>query len=228
MAAALPPELLGLLNATDRVARDAAWDAFVAAHSRLLMYVARSVGREYDAAMDAYVYLLEQLRADDCRRLHAYADDGRSKFTTWLVVVARRLCLDQVRRRYGRARGEDPAEGERRAERRRLEDLLSDRLDLDSVVDVAAPEPDAELIAAEQSRALLTAVAGLEPRDRLLLKLRFEDDLSAREIAPLLAFPTPFHVYRRINAVLQSLRAALAPGRSQQSAVRPFNRTGEE
>jgi RNA polymerase sigma factor (sigma-70 family) len=228
MADALPPELLGLLNAPDPVAREAAWEAFVGVHSRLLMYVARSISPEYDAAMDAYAYLLEQLRADDYRRLHGYAADGRSKFTTWLVVVARRLCLDQLRRRYGRARGEDPAVGERRAERRRLEDLLSDRLDLDSVVDVAAPAPDTELIAAEQSRVLLTAVLGLEPRDRLLLKLRFEDDLSAREIATLLAFPTPFHVYRRINAVLELLRAALAPGRSQQPASRPFNRTGEE
>jgi RNA polymerase sigma factor (sigma-70 family) len=228
MADAHPPELVGLLNATDPAAREAAWDLFVKEYSRLLLHVARSIGRDYDAAMDGYTYLLEQLSIDDYRRLRAYAVDGRSKFTTWLVVVARRLCLDQLRRRYGRARGEDPAVGERRAERRRLEDLLSDRLDLATVVDATTPTPDLELIAAEQSRALVTAVGRLEPRDRLLLKLRFEDALSAREIAALLEFPTAFHVYRRINALLEFLRAALAPRGPQEPASRPLNRTGEQ
>jgi RNA polymerase sigma factor (sigma-70 family) len=228
MADAPPPELVGLLNATNPAAREAAWAAFVSAHSRLLLHVARSIGRDYDAAMDAYAYLLEQLRLDDCHRLRAYAADGRSKFTTWLVVVARRLCLDQLRRRYGRAR-EESAEGrERRVERRRLEDLLSERVDPDAVPDGNVEGADVRMIAAEQSRALDSAVAALEPRDRLILKLRFEDDLSAREIATLLAFPTPFHVYRRINALLECLRAALASRGPQEPASRPFNTTGEQ
>jgi DNA-directed RNA polymerase specialized sigma24 family protein len=49
--------------------------------------------------MDGYAYVLEALRSDDYRRLRAYAADGRSKFSTWLVVVARRLCLDLHLRR---------------------------------------------------------------------------------------------------------------------------------
>ena len=53
------------------------------------------------------------------------------------------------------------------------------------------------------------ATARLGATDRLLLKLRFDDDLSAREIAGLLALPTPFHVYRRLNALLQELRRVL-------------------
>lgn len=228
MADAPPPELVGLLNATTPVAREAAWAAFVGRHSRLLLHVARSIGRDYDAAMDAYAYLLEQLRFDDCHRLRAYAADGRSKFTTWLVVVARRLCLDQLRHRYGRARGDGAERRERRVERRRLVDLVTEGVDLDAVPDGKAAGADAELIAAEQSRALDNTVAGLEPRDRLMLKLRFEDDLSAREIAALLGFPTPFHVYRRINALLECLRAALAPPGRQESALRPFNTTGEQ
>jgi RNA polymerase sigma factor (sigma-70 family) len=228
MADVLPPELSDLLGASDATAREAAWAAFVKTHSRLLLHVARSIGRDYDAAMDGYTYLLEQLRADDCHRLRGYAADGRSKFTTWLVVVARRLCLDQRRRRYGRAREESAARRERRVERRRLEDLLSEHVDLDTVPDGKAAGADAEMIAAEQSQALDRAVARLEPRDRLILALRFEDDLSAREIATLLAFPTPFHVYRRINALLESLRAALPPRGPQEPASRPFNTTSEQ
>jgi RNA polymerase sigma factor (sigma-70 family) len=225
MAEEFPSELSHLIGATDAAARDAAWPTFVDTYSRLLVHVARQVGRDYDAGMDAYTYILEQLRADDCHRLRAYAADGRSKFTTWLVVVARRLCLDHLRHRYGRARVGSADTGERRAGRRRLENLLSEHVDFAGLPDSAAPGPEAELIASEQSRALATALAGLEPRDRLLLKLRFEDDLSAREIAALIRFPTPFHVYRRINALLESLRLRLAS--LQEPRSRPFNGSGE-
>ena len=206
MADAPPPELFGLLNATDPAAREAAWEAFVGVHSRLLLHVARSIGRDYDAAMDAYAYLLEQLRAGDYHRLHAYAADGRSKFTTWLVVVARRLCLDHHRHRYGRLRSEGPGEQQAHAARRRLQDLIAAELDL-------TPEPSDDAhqsLEAGERRATLEAVLNaLTPRDRLVLKLRYEDDLSAREIAGLLGLPTPFHVYRRLNALLAELRGTL-------------------
>jgi RNA polymerase sigma factor (sigma-70 family) len=206
MADAPPPELVGLLNATDPAAREAAWAVFVSAHSRLLLHVARSIGRDYDAAMDAYAYLLEQLRAGDYHRLHAYAADGRSKFTTWLVVVARRLCLDHHRHRYGRLRSDGPVEQQAHAARRRLQDLIAAELDL-------TPEPTGDAqqsLEAGERRATLEAVLNaLTPRDRLVLKLRYEDDLSAREIAGLLGLPTPFHVYRRLNALLVELRGTL-------------------
>jgi len=96
-------ELSTLLDAANPAAREAAWTRFVETHNRLLLHVARSVDRDHDAAMDAYAHVLEQFRGDDFRRLRAYASDGRSKFTTWLVVVTRRVCLDHVRQRYGRA-----------------------------------------------------------------------------------------------------------------------------
>src|SRR5258707_5460889 len=112
MADGLPQELAQLLNASDSPTRDAAWEAFLTTHSRLLLHTARSLNRDHDAAMDGYAYVLEALRESDYRRLRAYAADGRSKFSTWLVVVTRRICLDFHRRRYGRARdtGVDPRE----------------------------------------------------------------------------------------------------------------------
>jgi RNA polymerase sigma factor (sigma-70 family) len=210
MADALPNELVGLLNATDPAAREVAWASFVKSHSRLLLHVARTVNRNYDAAMDAYAYLLEQLRADDCHRLRGYAADGRSKFTTWLVVVARRLCLDHFRHQYGRPRGESGLDGEGRATRRRLVDLLAEHTDLDAIPDVTDPGPDAEVMAAERSRCLAVALGRLVLQDRVLLKFRFEDDLSAREIAALMGFATPFHVYRRLNALFEQLRVELS------------------
>lgn len=218
MAHGLTPEVSGLLRASHPAAREAAWAAFVKVHSRLLLHVARRVSRDYDAAMDAYTYLLEQLRVDDYHRLRAYAADGRSKFTTWLVVVARRLCLDHYRHRYGRPREDSGAAPEGRAGRRRLVDLLAEQVDMGTIPDLTNPTPDAVLLMAERTRSLGAALGALDPRDRLLLTLRFEDDLSAREITALMGFPTAFHVYRRLNALFVVLRAELR-GRGMEGAT---------
>ena len=212
MATTLPPELAGLLAGGDDAAGEAAWAAFLRSQSRLLLAVCRSLGRDYDATMDAYAFLLDQLRKDDYRRLRAYAADGRSKFTTWLVVVARRLCLDHHRHKYGRTRDGPPEAAEQRSARRRLIDLVAAEVDPSTVVDPGSADPESAMVDRDQADRLAAALAGLEPRDRLLLTLRFEDDLSAREIGELLGFPTPFHVYRRLTAVLGALRQRLDHG----------------
>jgi len=211
MGAAVPPELARLFEAPPGPGpeSDEVWAGFVAAHSRLIIRVARSLHVDHDAVMDAYAYVLERLRADDCRRLRDYAPDGRTKFTTWLVVVARRLCLDLLRRRYGRpppaSAGGDPAV--QRAVRRRLVDLVAGA-DPDEIAGPDA-DPTQSLNAADVSRTLTLATSRLHADDRLLLKLRFDDDLSAPEIARLLGLPTPFHVYRRLTFLFGELRGAL-------------------
>ena len=103
----LPSELDGLLSATTDAGRSRAWERFIGRHSRLLLKVAHETSRQYDGAMDHYAFVLERLRADDFHRLRHYEPDGRTKFTTWLVVVARRLCLDHHRAIYGRPRSSD-------------------------------------------------------------------------------------------------------------------------
>jgi RNA polymerase sigma factor (sigma-70 family) len=203
-----PPELARLLAARDPAAREAAWAEFARAHTPLLMHVARSVSRDYDGEMDAYAYLLERLRENDCHRLRAYEADGRSKFTTWLVVVARRLCVDHHRERYGRLRDERPERAEAHHTRRRLVDLVAVELDAAAYIPDGA-RPDAGVLARERSAALAIALDALEPDDRLLLKLRFEEELSAGEIARLVGWPTAFHVYRRLNVLRATLRRAL-------------------
>jgi RNA polymerase sigma factor (sigma-70 family) len=208
MADQHPPELARLFMASDPPTHDAAWAAFVTIHSRLLLHTARSLNHDYDAAMDGYAYVLEALRSDDYRRLRAYAADGRGKFSTWLVVVARRLCLDFHRKRYGRAREIGPDGRELRAARRRLVDLVGEEID-PADLSPAGTDPATELQARDRASALEAILGALPARDRLLLTLRFEEDLSAREIAQLMGFTTPFHVYRRLNALLAELRQAL-------------------
>ena len=206
----VPPELVALLGAVDPAARDAAWQRFVETHSRLLLYAARSVESDYDAAMDAYAFLLEQLQLDAFRRLRAYESEDRGKFTTWLVVVARRLCFDHRRKRYGRLQSDTAESREAHATRRRLLDHVAEEIELAQVSPAADEDAEARLRAAELMAALSAALATLAPSDRLLLKLRFVDDLSAREIARILHARTPFHIYHRLNALLKQLRSGLA------------------
>ncbi len=205
----LSPELRSLLDATTSPERDSAWTRFLDAYSRLILHVARSVSRDHDDVMDAYAHVLQELRADDHARLRAFSPDGRCKFSTWLVVVTRRLCLDQRRRRHGRPR-ETQSESVRleQAFRRRLSDLAGENIELITLL-TSSEDAGGRVSTAELHEALAAAVGSLAPSDRLLLALRFEDGLSAQEIARVIHVPTPFHVYRRLDAVLRALRELL-------------------
>jgi len=97
-----------------------------------------------------------------------------------------------------------------RAARRRLVDLVGADLDVQTGLPAQGMAADEAVAASELRVALSEALASLEPRQRLLLALRFEDDLSAREIAQRLHLPTPFHVYRAIEATLRILRNRLS------------------
>jgi len=204
-----PPELSRLLDAP-ATHREPAWESFLAVHHRLLLHVAHRFGKEHDAAMDAFAWMLDRLREDDFRRLRAFTADGRSEFTTWLVVVARRLCLDWYRAKYGRDRSKaSPQASDQRGTRRRLIDLMNEAVDVTEVPEAPEAGPDMDLQATELAEALSRATAELDPSDRLLIKLRFDDGLSAADIAEFMRLPSPFHVYRRLTHVLDSLRRAL-------------------
>jgi RNA polymerase sigma factor (sigma-70 family) len=210
---ALPQPLVRLLDARGHPAADAAWEAFVGAYSSLLLQVARSTTASHDAAMDAYAFVLEQLREHDCHRLRVYEAHDSARFSTWLLVVARRLCVDFYRRRYGRPQvsKDQPEHGALdRATRRRLVDLAAEEIDIDSLSDTGDDSPESRVRSAELRDALATALDALDPADRLLLVMRFDDGRSASSIAQALGFPTPFHVYRRLAHILGRLRSTLA------------------
>jgi len=101
MSPPVPPALHELLHAASPAARDEAWGTFVTEHSRLLLKVASAKRTGYDATMDRYTFILDKLREHDCRRLRGY-QPREARFSTWLVVVARRLCSDFDRERYGK------------------------------------------------------------------------------------------------------------------------------
>lgn len=208
-----PEELSNLLRASDTGGVGPAWASFLERHTALLLQVSfRFAGGSYDEAMDLYAYMLDELRRNDCARLRAYVACEQCTFANWLVVVCRRLCLDHYRRKYGRRRssGTDQTSSARRAARRRLVDLTSHEGDLTRVPDASTPDPSLALDTVLEVGALRDAVARLGPEDQLLLQLRFEQDLSAREIAAALGLPSQFHVYRRLKRVCEELRSQIA------------------
>jgi RNA polymerase sigma factor (sigma-70 family) len=192
---------------------EAAWMGFLAVYSGMLMEVAVVFAPGYDGALDRYAYILDELRRHRCRRLRHFVADGRGRFSTWLSVVAKRLCLDHYRRRYGRAGRSPSARADRVAAsqgaRRRLAELTGSARDLELLEDPAGIDPCDALVAAERKSALALALARLPAADQVLLRLRYEENLSARAIAGALGFPTQFHVYRRLTTLCDMLRSEL-------------------
>jgi RNA polymerase sigma factor (sigma-70 family) len=206
-----PAELNRLLASAAPGDREVAWASLVRTHSDLLLRTARFFGGDHDAVMDRYAFILEQLQRDDFHRLRSYQPDDRASFEIWLVAVARRLCLDHHRQKYGRVSSpdQDARAAASRSGRRRLVDLVGESLEVGAIVDQARASPDEDLAARDLAAALADTISALDHRDRLLLRLLFEQDLPAREVAGLMGFPTLFHVYRRRNQVLSQLRWAL-------------------
>jgi RNA polymerase sigma factor (sigma-70 family) len=198
-----------LLAAGDSARRDAAWDHLVGAHSGLLLKVARSFGGGHDAVMDRYAHVLDQLRRDDFHRLRAYVPRRDAQFTTWLVVVVRRLCLDHGRERFGRARTLGAEERENLRNRRLLANLAAHEIDLHRLPDPKVLDPVDRMAVRAGIERLQVVLARLGDEDRLILKWRFEDDVTLKEIARLMHLRTTFHAYRRIQAILRTLRRAL-------------------
>ena len=135
----VPPAVASLLATNTTDAKDRAWSEFLDQYSRLLLSASRRVGATHDETMDHYAFVLDRLREDDFRRLRVFTANGAGKFTTWLVVVAKRLSIDQHRQTHGRAdTSEDDVE---LIARRNLADHVVQELDWDQVAHTG-PNPD--------------------------------------------------------------------------------------
>jgi RNA polymerase sigma factor (sigma-70 family) len=203
------PDVLRELLESESGLDGAPWKRFVDEFGFLLLHVSRSLSTNRDETMDGFARILEELAKENFRRLRGYAAQPSSGFETWLVVVARRICVDVHRTRYGRIRGRDKGTEAARKARRQLEDLVAAEVNLDAIAAAPAEEPHARIAQRELHSILERALETLGPDDRLLLQLRFRDGFSAVEIARAMRIPSQFQVYRRINSVLAQLRSTL-------------------
>jgi hypothetical protein len=107
--------------------------------------------------------------------------------------------------------------------------------DSDEVLErIPGEGPDPESLAAlrEERAALLGALSRLPDRDRLVIRLRFEQELTLEEIARLLSLDNPQSADRRIREAIESLRKVMAPSsaglRKTISPVRVTQAAGSE
>jgi RNA polymerase sigma factor (sigma-70 family) len=110
-------------------------------------------------------------------------DPGKSSVQTWLFAIARNLVIDHYR-------------ADRSAGQRPIDDLEDD-------TPVEDPEYDLGL-----DPHLASALAGLSPRDREVVALRFGGDLTGPEIADQLGL-TLANVQQILSRSLRRLREAL-------------------
>ena len=71
------------------------------------------------------------------------------------------------------------------------------------------PDPETRAASGEQRSALARAVATLAARDRLLIRLRFEEDLTLEQVARVMKLKDAQSADRAIRDVLRRLRQAL-------------------
>lgn len=76
------------------------------------------------------------------------------------------------------------------------------------------PGPEALAQAAQEYSQLEAAMARLEPRQRLLLRLRFQQDLTLEEVARLTRIPDPYRANREIQAALAALTELMTAGKA--------------
>ena len=150
---------------------------------RLFRYLRRLLGDETvteDLFQQTWMRVTERIRRYDASR----------PFAPWLLTVGRNLALDHLRRYRPQSLDEGP-------EPAAPADAAG-----------AAPDPLAHLTAKRRRERLGEALAKLAAHDREVLTLRFEEELSLKDMAALMDAPLPT-VKARLYRALARLRTRL-------------------
>jgi len=80
------------------------WEEFLRQYSPLIFQTCQYSTSNADHAADCFLFACEHLSKNNFRRLLRFQPDGSAGFSTWLRVVVRNLCLDWLRKEFGRPR----------------------------------------------------------------------------------------------------------------------------
>lgn len=129
--------------------------------------------------------------------------------------MTRHECLHCLQSRYPRLGYEDVQRisaklhgllnAKHRQSRARQKELVP-VCDVDLGDDETSSRPDFQLQLEQDLQQLQKALARLEPDQRLLLQLRYQQNLTLKEIAELMGLEDPFRTRRAIDKALESLR----------------------
>lgn len=84
-----------------------AWSDFLDVYSGFILKIIWTKERDYDKAMEKYLYVCSKLYEDDFSALKKYQkdySDDPDAFLPWFKVVIRNLCIDLHRKNHGRKR----------------------------------------------------------------------------------------------------------------------------
>ena len=119
-----------------------------------------SILKDYDEAKDAVQEIFVKIMTN----LASFGE--RAQFSTWIYSITYNYCIDVIRKKKKEKR------------------LFTD--DIERVPDVAAEEvPDEFLLAMEVNR-LKTILELLPQGDRMILLMKYQDDMSIRDISEVL------------------------------------------
>jgi RNA polymerase sigma-70 factor (ECF subfamily) len=185
-----------------------AWAAFVDRYARVIYAAVRralrpagpaALAQADDVAQDVFVRLV----ADDFRLLRTF-DPSRASLATWLTVIARRTALDHLRRRAPAAVRLGDAQTGPSAGRATSAGAGSGRAE--ALGAGTTPDPAAAAERADEVAAIPTEV--LTPRQRLVLVMCFEREMSVEAVARVLGI-APQTVRSTRHKALERLRQTL-------------------
>ena len=244
---------------------DQAWPLFLQLYSNRVLQIVWRFAKDEDDRSDCFLFVCEQLRCKNCRRLRKFDPAGPAMFTTWLHAVVFNLCRDWRRTKFPRyrifrsisalpdfeqeifhyhfERGMNLQETlevlrysyphitraqvadasaklqihitprQRRfllARRPKVESLSNEQESGPAMRDLPASDQSTEPeVAADRQQleiALSKAIKELDPGDLLILRLRFQRDVSLAEIASLTGNANAQAVDRQIQKTVEALR----------------------
>jgi len=141
------------------------------------------------------VEIAKEMTQETFLRVFAARDrfDVSRRFKPWLLCIARNLCLNEIKRKKA-------------VQMETLEEYASaSREESGDVLQSAADGPAELLMADERRAALWKALNGLPEEAREIVKLRFFERMSARDIAEIVD-STEGAVRTRLHRILRQLR----------------------
>jgi RNA polymerase sigma factor (sigma-70 family) len=132
-----------------------------------------------------------QLFEQRCKKLRQYEGKNGCSLASWIRLVAVRIVLNHLRKR-----GMDAMLWQKK--RVALEDIAELRGE--------EMEPGSSMAAAEQERLVRDGIQSLPPRDRLFMKLHFDEGLPVEEVAAAMQI-TVQNAYTVKHRAIQRLKS---------------------
>ncbi len=154
---------------------------------------------------ECYVYVLDKLMVNNYAMINAFK--GRSTFKTYLFSIVTRLTIDFHRHRYGKtSKKSNPEQPPPKKLRLKIVSVIDpeNMSDEEHLAETVMNREDEE--AKKRLEGIVKSqLSELSPEDRLLLKMKYEDNFKVSEIAEILKLDQK-KTYRKINTLLSNFK----------------------